>query len=127
MQVLKALGASKIIVSEISPRRQAFAKQFGGDYILDPTKDDVVQICKELCNGSGPDIVFDAAGVQVGLDTALLAVRPGGTIVNIAVWGKPASFNSTLLTQGEKKYMGVMTYVREDFEAVLEAVSSGEI
>ncbi|KAH6709504.1 chaperonin 10-like protein [Leptodontidium sp. MPI-SDFR-AT-0119] len=125
VQVLKALGANKIIVSEISPRRQEFAKHFGGHHVLDPTRDNVAKRSKEICDGLGPDVVFDAAGVQAGLDAAMEAVRPGGTVVNIAAWGKPAVLDPTQLVIGEKKYIGVMTYVRRDFEAVIGALESG--
>lgn len=127
VQVLKALGASKIILSEISPRRQAFAGKFGAHHTLNPAKDNIIEVCKDLCDGLGPHVVFDAAGVQAGLDSAFGAVRPGGTVVNLAAWEKPASFNPTLLVLGEKNYIGVMTYFRRDFEAVLDAVASGKI
>jgi threonine dehydrogenase-like Zn-dependent dehydrogenase len=126
VQVLKAFGANKIIISEISPRRREFAKLFGGHHILDPTRDHVAERSKEICDGLGPDVVFDAAGVQAGLDSAMEAVRPGGTIVNIAAWGKPAVLDPTQLVIGEKKYIGVMTYLRRDFEAVIGALESGE-
>ncbi|KAI0767614.1 chaperonin 10-like protein [Fomes fomentarius] len=55
----------------------------------DPTVD-VVQQTIRATDGRGADIVFDCAGTQVTLDTALYAVRPGGTIMNVAAWkGNP--------------------------------------
>jgi threonine dehydrogenase-like Zn-dependent dehydrogenase len=87
IQALKAHGDGTIIVSEVSTKRKAFAEDFGADYILDPTKDDIPERCKEICGGiRGVDCVFDAAGVQAGLDAAVLAMRARGTLVNIAIW-----------------------------------------
>ena len=91
IQALRAKGAEKIIVSEIAPKRKEFAKQFGAQYVVDPSKEDVVKSVREICGGQGVNVVYDCAGVQAGLDAATLALRARGTLVNIAVWEKNAS------------------------------------
>lgn len=63
LQVLKAKGAGKIIVSEMSPRRKDFAKKFGAHYVLDPSEDNVVATVNDICDGQGANLAFDAAGV----------------------------------------------------------------
>lgn len=126
IQVLRARGAGKILVSEVSSRRQELAQHFGADYILDPTKQDAVQICKTACGDEGPALVFDAAGVQPGLDLALAASRTGATIVNIATWKTQPLINSVPFIMGEKNYIGTMVYVKEDFDQVMEAMESGK-
>lgn len=128
IQALKARGGDgKIIVSEISPKRKEFAKEFGATHILDPRKDDVVARCRELCDSQGVHCVFDAAGVQAGLDQAIHATRARGTIVNIAIWEKAASIFVNDLTFKERKYLSVATYVPGDFQEVLDAISSGKM
>ncbi|PSN68952.1 sorbitol dehydrogenase [Corynespora cassiicola Philippines] len=124
---LKARGADKIIVSEVSARRQEYAKKFGADYVVNPLKEDVVKRCRELCDGQGVHEVFDCAGVQAGLDTAVHAVRARGTIVNIAIWEKACSIVPNDLTFKERKYMGVATYQVGDFQEVIDAISSGSM
>ena len=126
IQVLKVKGAEKIIVSEVAPRRKEFAKQFGAHYVLDPTKDDIVVRVREICDGQGANIAFDAAGVQAGLDQAILAIRARGTLVNIAIWEKNASIFPNNLVFRERRYMGVATFVRGDFQGVIDAIASGE-
>jgi len=127
IQALRARGAEKIIVSEVSPRRKEYAKQFGASHVLDPTKEDIVARCKEICEGQGVHVAFDAAGVQAGLDAAILAVRARGTIVNIAVWDKRCSLFPNDMVFKERKYMGVATFQREDFQSVLKAISEGKM
>lgn len=127
IQALKARGAGKIIVSEVSPRRKEYAKQFGAHHVLDPTKDDIVAKCRELCEKQGVHIVFDCAGVQAGLDQAVHAVRARGTIVNVAIWEKPCSIHPNDLVFKERRYIGVATYVKGDFQEVIDAISSGKI
>lgn len=115
-----------MIVSEVAPGRKEFATQFGADLVLDPREDGLISRCRDYCEERGPDIVFDAAGVQEGLDLAIRVSRVGATIVNIAAWERPATINPMEMIIGEKKYVGTMTYVRRDFEEVLDAVASGK-
>ena len=125
IQCLVARGAGKIIVSEVASGRKEFAKQFGAHYVLDPTKDDIVARVREICDGQGANLAFDAAGVQAGLDQAIKALRAGGTLVNIAIWEKSATIVPNLLCFRERRYMGVATYQAGDFQDVLNALSSG--
>lgn len=125
IQALKARGAEKIIVSEVAPKRRDFAKQFGAHYVLDPTKDDIVAKVRELCDGQGANVAFDAAGVQAGLNQAVMAIRARGTLVNIAVWEKAATLHPNDLVFKERSYMGVATYVKGDFQDVIDAIASG--
>ncbi|KAM0804478.1 hypothetical protein BDR22DRAFT_602578 [Usnea florida] len=127
VQVLRARGAEKIIVSEIAPRRKEFARQFGAHYVLDPSKDDIVASVKAICDKQGCNVAFDAAGVQSGLDQAIQAIRARGTLVNIAVWEKTATITPNWLCFRERKYMGVATYQEGDFQDVLDAISSGRL
>lgn len=125
IQCLKAKGVETIIASEVAPGRKDFAKKFGAHHVLDPTKDDIVARVREICGGVGADVAFDAAGVQAGLNQALKAIRAQGTLVNIAVWEKPAQLQMNDLIFRERKYVGVTTYVEGDFKEVLDAIASG--
>ncbi|KAI9809766.1 MAG: hypothetical protein M1825_000199 [Sarcosagium campestre] len=127
IQTLRARGVQNILLSELAPQRKQFGKDFGAHHILDPTKDDIVAQCKELCDGQGPHIVFDAAGVQAGLTQAINALRARGTLVNIAVWENAATIHPNALVFKEKKYLGVATYVNGDYRDVLDAISSGKL
>ncbi|KAK0333105.1 hypothetical protein LTR91_011939 [Friedmanniomyces endolithicus] len=127
IQALRARGCKQIIVSEVSQMRKEFAKEFGAHHVLDPTKDDIVAKCRELADGQGVNVSFDAAGVQAGLDQAILALRARGTHVNIAIWEKRCNFFPNDLVFREKTYMAVATYVKGDFEDVISAISDGRL
>jgi threonine dehydrogenase-like Zn-dependent dehydrogenase len=122
---LRARGCGQIIVSELSASRQKFAKEFGADHILDPRKGDVVARVKEL-TGEGADIVFDCAGVAVGLEAACKSIRVRGTVVNVAIWEKAVPFQPNDLVFREGKYVACLGYVKQDFRDVIEAISSGK-
>jgi threonine dehydrogenase-like Zn-dependent dehydrogenase len=126
VQVLVGRGCQNIIVSEISTRRQQFALDFGAHHVIDPTKVDTVKEVQRLSKGPGADVAFDAAGVQVGLDTAMKAIRARGTLVNIAIWEKRATLQMNELVFRERIYMGSATYSRKDFNDVIKAISTGQ-
>lgn len=124
---LKAKGCENIIVSEVSKKRQEFARKFGAHHIIDPTSMDIVKKTRELTDGKGAHIVFDCAGVQKALDQAVHATRARGTIVNIAIWEKPCTINTNDFNFKERSYMGVATYAVGDFQEVLDALADGSL
>ncbi|KAF2130997.1 sorbitol dehydrogenase [Dothidotthia symphoricarpi CBS 119687] len=124
---LKAKGCEKIIVSEVSRRRQEFAKKFGADYIINPLTEDLVARCRELTDGRGVHIVFDCAGVQAALDQAVHATRARGCIVNIAIWEKPCTITPNDFNFKERTYIGVATYEVGDFQEVIDALAAGSM
>jgi threonine dehydrogenase-like Zn-dependent dehydrogenase len=111
VQVLRAQECDTIIVSEISSRRMQYAKEFGAHHVVD--------------HGAGVDLAFDAAGVQVGLDSALCSIKARGMLVNIAIWEKRATLNMNDIVFRERAYMGTATFALGDFEQVIDAISSG--
>jgi threonine dehydrogenase-like Zn-dependent dehydrogenase len=124
---LKARGCGKIIVSEISSSRQKFCSHFGTDVILDPTKDDVLTRVKEETNGDGVDIVFDCAGVAVGLTAACKSIRARGTVVNVAIWEEAVPFQPNDLVFKEGNYVACLGYLKQDFKDVIEAIGNGKL
>ncbi len=85
MQIARAKGASKVIVSEPAPARAAAASALGADAVIDPASEDVVERMAELTDGRGPHVVIEAAGARPTLQQALEAVRYGGRVVLLAI------------------------------------------
>jgi len=124
---LKAKGCDRIIVSEVSRKRQEFARKFGAHYIIDPTKEDLAKRCRELTGGKGVHVVYDCAGVQAALNQAVHATRARGCIVNIAIWEKPCTIFTNDFNFKERTYMGIATYEIGDFQEVIDALSRGDM
>lgn len=123
---LKARGCDTIIVSEISSGRKRYAQEFGAHHIIDPSQDDLVAEVRRLTDGEGVDIAFDAAGVQIGVDTALSAIKARGMLVNIAIWETRATLNMNDMVFRERAYMGVACFALGVFEQVIDAISTGK-
>lgn len=60
------------------------------------------------------------------LDLLLDAVRPAGVIVNVSIWGHPATVDMQKLVLKEIDLRGTIAYVR-DHEAVIKLVQAGKI
>ena len=59
----KAMGASKVILIEISKERLLLGKKMGATHLVDPNESDVYEAVLQLTNGSGAKIYFEAAGI----------------------------------------------------------------
>jgi threonine dehydrogenase-like Zn-dependent dehydrogenase len=76
--LLKANGASKVIVSEISEYRKKAAQDCGASLVVDPTQDDLAAVVARETDG-GPDVVVEAVGPL--LPQAIELVRTRGTVL----------------------------------------------
>ena len=78
--VCKALGAAKIIATEVSPYRIDLAHKIGVDLVLNPLKDDVRAVLSRQAPG-GVDGVLEMSGHPSSLDLAVASVRPGAHLM----------------------------------------------
>ena len=83
----RLLGAGLVIAVESVPARQALAKRFGADVVVDFSKQDPVKTILELTGGQGVDSAVEALGAQATLEACIRVTRPGGTISNIGYHG----------------------------------------
>lgn len=83
--VLKAKGASYVVVSEPTATRGAIATACGADLVLNPLETDVVKAVREATKG-GVDVAIDCAGNQRTFDAACGATRAKARIVMVALW-----------------------------------------
>jgi isopropanol dehydrogenase (NADP+) len=88
IQGAKLLGAGQVIAVENIPRRQALARQYGADDIVDFTKGDPIRRILELTDGQGVDSAIEALGAEETFMNCVRATRPGGTISNVGYHGE---------------------------------------
>ncbi|KAF4613250.1 hypothetical protein D9613_010929 [Agrocybe pediades] len=137
LKVLRSIDASNmVIVSEPASGRRELASKHGATMVLNPLetlidgKPSATALgaaVYDATKGVGVDVAFDAAGIQAGLDAALLSLRPRGTLVNVAIWEKdPISISMNLITGRELNVTGIMAYTGVHPE-LIEAVAAGKI
>lgn len=124
---LRAAGARQVVVSEVSDARKQAARQLGADLVIDPTEDDVAQRVRELTDGRGADVSFDAAGVEATWQTALAATRPEGTVVSLAIWEEPVPVDLNHLVLSEQSFKGSICYVDQDYPTTIAMMHDGRL
>jgi len=86
LQLAIKSGASKVLVSEPFDEKRKMAKLLGADVVVNPLKDDLLEISNKFTNGRGYSVCFDTSGkLAIALQLILLAER-GGTIVWEAIY-----------------------------------------
>ena len=78
---LRAAGAERILVTDLSPSRLARATTLGATDVVPAGDVDVGDRLAALTGGAGPDVAFEAVGVPATVRRAIESVRKGGTVV----------------------------------------------
>lgn len=60
------------------------------------------------------------------IKSACEIVKVKGTVVNVAIWEKEIPFNPNWITWKESSYKSVLGYQKEDYEAVIENLRTGQ-
>lgn len=76
--VARICGATRIFATEINEYRLQLAKKMGADFVLNPQKDNILEIIREETSGLGVDVVLEMSGNAGAINSALKALRPGG-------------------------------------------------
>ncbi len=82
----KLMGATTIIGVDTVPARIEVAKRLGADMVVDFKKGDPVKQIMDLTDGRGVDVAIEALGTQGTFESALRALRPGGTLSSLGVY-----------------------------------------
>jgi len=100
LQVFKAMGVAKVIVTETSKKRLELARAMGADMVINAAEEDPVERVNEATSEMGADIVVECAGVPATFHQAMEMVRRGGKIMQVGVYEEPIQWEPiTLITK----------------------------
>jgi 2-desacetyl-2-hydroxyethyl bacteriochlorophyllide A dehydrogenase len=123
--VARQAGA-RVVISELSPFRLAFARRLGFD-AFSPQEVDLPAWVREHSGGSGADIVFEVSGAKaaaLGM-TELLAIR--GRVLLVAIYPQPVELNLFHFFWKELRLIGARVYERDDYEQALQLMAAGAL
>ncbi|EKN70989.1 alcohol dehydrogenase GroES-like protein [Neobacillus bataviensis LMG 21833] len=132
MQIFKEYGVDKVVVTEVSEQRLAFAKKLGADHVINAAKENVMERVKALV-GIGPyhfnegamaDIVVDAAGAPSAVEQSFELVRSGGTIAFVGLPEKKASLDTTKIVHKSPRILGCLG---GDFNKSIELLKNKKV
>lgn len=119
VQALRAAGCGKIISSDIADDRLAAAKAMGADVTLNAASANVVETVREITDGLGADLTVEAVGADATVETAIEAVRKGGSVTLIGNIAPKISFGLQSVVTREITVYGSCASAN-DYPACLE-------
>ncbi|XP_043664886.1 sorbitol dehydrogenase-like [Vespula pensylvanica] len=127
--VAKAMGASKVIITDIKQDKLDVAKKLGADEVYltkrEVSESENVKKIHELF-GDDPDQTIDASGAQASIRLAILVTKSGGVIVLVGCGPPEVQVPLMNALVREVDIRGVFRYAN-DYGDALELLSSKKI
>jgi alcohol dehydrogenase len=82
-----------IVAIDLADSRLEAAKIFGADVTVNNSREDPLEVIRNLTGGLGADVAIEAVGTPATFELATQLVRPCGHVANIGVHGKPATLH----------------------------------
>lgn len=126
MQSCKALGAAKVLITDISDYRLELAKSLGADYAINTAKVPYADAIAEVFGPDKADVTYECAGNNATTDMAIQNSRKGSVIVLVAVFADWAKVDLARLNDSELTLDTSMMYRHEDYVDALRFVAEGK-
>lgn len=101
IQSLKALGAAKVMATDISDYRLELAHKCGADVVVNTRHNDFGKALVDTFGPDKADIIYDCAGNNITMDQAIQNARKGSTIILVAVFADMARCDLPKLNDSE--------------------------
>lgn len=123
----KIEGSTYVALSETNPKRGAKAVKLKlADEWFDAKDPDFAMNVRTNAE-FGYDIVIDCSGNAKAVESAVNAVKPGGTVVLVGVSILPIEFNSLAAVMKEVTLKGAIAYTYDEFKTCLDMIAHKQI
>src|SRR5437773_388723 len=96
VQLCKALGAARVILTGTRDSRLAIGKKLGADFTINVRNENLAERVREITGGHGADAVLECAGGPTSMQEALENVKRGGRIGVVAWYTGPVQADVNL-------------------------------
>lgn len=125
-QTAKAMGASEVLLSEISSYRLNAAKKCGIKTVH-PNKKELSSAISETFGSDRADVIFECIGINAATKQAIENARKGSDIIIVGVFSELAALDMALVQDHELTLRGSAMYTEKDFEKAIELAANGQI
>jgi L-iditol 2-dehydrogenase len=91
IQLVRALGATRVILTGTRESRLRIGHQLGADLIVNSREADPVGAVMAATGGKGADLVIDCAGADDTFDQSIRMAKPGGKVLLVAFYQGPVT------------------------------------
>lgn len=117
--MLKASGASRIIVSDVDEGRLNICKEYGFDTV-NPKVESLVSYVEKTTNGVGVDYVYECSGTEAASLEMSKVCRIGGTICQTGVHKQLHKIDLRDINFKEQLLIGSRGHTTEEFRQAVE-------
>ena len=123
----KLEGAEFVAVSETNEARgkKSVKLNVADDWFDAKDENFLNNIFTKIPNGF--DVVIDCSGTTKAVESELMTVKPGGTIVLVGVSPKPIEFASVIAVMKELTIKGAIAYTKEEFKNCISLMANKKI
>ena len=130
--VAKVYGARKVVAVDILEKRLELAKRFNKSAIFKPdgsasAEQNAERLVRENELGLGADVAIEASGAESSINTAIHALRPGGSFVQTGLGKSVINFPILRMSEKELHVHGCFRYGPGDFELAIEMLEMRRI
>ena len=118
-----SMGASKVIVSEISRDRREEIKSFGADITVDPSKQDLKEVVLDATRGRGVDVAIVACPVAEVHNMALECLAPLGRLNFFGGLPKDRPMTTINANTIHYKHLKVLGTTRQSLDQYMKTLS----
>ncbi len=126
-QAAKGLGATQVMITDLSEFRLNIAKECGIDFVLNPEKEELNNAILTNFGKDKADIIFECVGVQETISQAISVARKGSKIIVVGVYGKKPLVDLGLVQDRELSLIGTLMYQKNDFLKAIKLTENSKL
>ncbi|WP_036435852.1 alcohol dehydrogenase catalytic domain-containing protein [Mycobacterium sp. URHB0044] len=119
-------AGARVVVADLLESKRARAERLGAIGTFDPAAPDAIESARRQLGGPAA-VVIDCVSLESSVAQAVDLVDKGGAIMIVGVADGATPVPLGLIQDREIALIGSLMYVREDFTAALDLLSSGTV
>ncbi|KAL0264296.1 hypothetical protein SLS55_000243 [Diplodia seriata] len=127
----EVFGATRVVAVDVNEERLKFAQGYAATHVFRSAKvspeENAKRLIEECGLGPGADVVIDASGAEVCIQTAIHVARTGGRFTQGGM-GKPdITFPIGAMCAKELRITGSFRYSSGDYQLAVDMIASGKL
>ncbi len=126
-QSARALGAEKVLITDISDYKLEKSRTCGIDLLVNTTRRDLGEAILKEFGPDKADVILECVGAQETITQAIEFARKGSTIVVVGVFGSRPVVDLGFVQDRELTLTGTLMYQRSDYELAINQMGQGSL
>jgi len=124
-QAARALGASKVLITDISEYKLELARNCGIPLAVDTTQTNLGEEIIKKLGSDQADVILECVGSQETINQAIEFARKGSVIIVVGVFGKKPYVDLGWVQDRELTLAGTLMYQKKDYERAIHLMGEG--